>query len=237
MIKETEIEKYKEQHKIFYNALNSMIFDIAFIEACVDLEDRKLCNDWITIKILHRNIFENLISKVHRCFFDNTENDSITLFQFKNNVIGKFLKPEYRNEIRDITKKVSLTFDDFKNRKKVLETNIRFIRHHFIAHRQLTIENAAIADLNEIKMLVEYGQLLFQTLSFGPLDFYSLMEGNGYDFSKETDFLHKSTQQFIKTSFLTSKYITKIHCDFDDTCNDSEKQRLQTIIDDLNSNR
>lgn len=235
VIRPEYIEEYKEQHKIFYRALSSMIFDISFLEACVELQDRELNSDWITIKFLHRNIFENLISKVYRCFFDNSGRDSITLFGFKNNVVGRFIKEEYRTPIVEDISKLSMEYGDFTKRKMDLAQNLLAIRRSFVAHRLLITEDDAVVDLTEIKILVEYGQRLFQTLSFEPRDFYSFAEGDGYDFSKEIEYTHKSTREFIKTSFLTSKYIAKINCELQDDCDDAIKDRIYAFIDDLNT--
>ena len=33
------IDDYKEQHRIFYQALSSMLYDIAFLQAGFDLQD------------------------------------------------------------------------------------------------------------------------------------------------------------------------------------------------------
>lgn len=234
IIKEEYIGEYKEQHKIFYAVLNSMMFDISFIEACVELQDDELNSDWITISFLHRNVFENLISKVFRCFFDKGGNNATSLYKYKNNVIGRFAKEEYRKEIIDKVNKISMGCEDFNKRKNELERNLLSIRHGFIAHRLAITNDEAVVDLSEIKLLVKYGQHLFQALSFEPRDFYSFVEGDGYDFSKEDEFVHGLTRHFIKMSFLSSKHITKIECTFKDDCEEFIKERIQVIIDDLN---
>ncbi len=230
-----KIENYKEQHRIMYITLNSIIFDISFLEACVELQDNELNNDWITIKILHKNIFENLVLKIYKCFFDNSGTDSTNILRFKNNVVRKFLKKEYRRDVIEQINNISLP-TDFINRQEQLRDNIFSIRKDFVAHRLLQTNDNAIVDLNEIKMMFEYGCNLFHVLSFEPQDFYSFIEGDGYDFFKEINYTYKSVRKFIKTSFLTSNYITKIDCQFDDYCDETIKRRLQTIIDDLNTN-
>lgn len=237
VIKSEYIEEYKEQHRIFYCALSSMIFDISFLETCVELQDHELDSDWITIKFLHRNLFENLISKVYKCFFDNSGKDSITLFRFKNNIVHRFIKEEYQTQILDNISKLSSEYDDFTKRKTNLEENLLALRRSFVAHRLLITDDDAVVDLREIKMLVEYGQKLFQTLSFRPLDFYSFAEGDGYDFSKEIEYTRQSLSKFIKTSFLTSKYIAKIDCELQDDCDDAIKERICAIISDLNTKK
>ena len=176
------IDEYKIQHRIFYQSLSSMIFDIAFLQACVDLQDYDLNYDLITVKMLHRNIFDNLISKVYRCFFDKTSG-ATNIIIFKSLVIGRYLKAEHRKEINDKVKELPIFSSEYKNNKfKDLEKNCRDLRHSFIGHRLLATEDNAIIDLDDIRKLVDYGCELFQVLSFEPSDFYSFLEGDGYDF-------------------------------------------------------
>ena len=237
VIIEQYIENYKEQHRIFYSTLSSMIFDMAFLKACVDLQDRELYSDWITVKCLHRDLFENLVSKVYRCFFDKTGGDSTNILLYKNRVSGTYLKSEYREEIRETLKGLNIFSLEFKPTWMKLEKNIVALRNGFIGHRLLTASDNCEVDLTDIRKLVEYAFELHQALSFEPRSFYSAIEGDGYDFSKELAYTEKSTHNFIAHTFLTSKHIKKINCEFDEDCPKDIKERLKAIIQDLNSER
>ena len=57
------------------------------------------------------------------------------------------------------------------------------------------------------------------------------------DFSKELAYTEKSTHNFIAHTFLTSKHIKKINCEFDEDCPKDIKDRLEAIIQTLNNDR
>lgn len=63
IIVETEIEKYKKIHKMLYRSLSMMIHDISFLYATTEFDFFELDSDWISINILHTDIFENLITR------------------------------------------------------------------------------------------------------------------------------------------------------------------------------
>lgn len=231
------IEAYKTQHKIFYQALSSTIFDIAFLKSCVALQDRELNSDWITVKFLHRDLFENLISKIYRLFFDTKGSDTTNILKYKNSVLGIYIKGEYREVLKDSVKDLSILSPEYKTKFDKLKDNVIALRNGYIGHRLLSASDTAEIDLNDIEQLVKNGCELFQTLSFEPKDFYSFIEGDGHDFSKEFTFTDSLTRKFILHTFLTSKFITKIQCEFDEWCPDDVKDRMKTIIDELNTDR
>ena len=230
------IEDYKEQHRIFYQALSSMLYDIAFLQAGFDLQDWEIHYDVITLKMLHRNVFENLISKVHRCFFDGTGN-STSILRYKNNVLGKYLKEDYRQQIRENVKALPIESSGYKSKLKELKENCGAIRNGFVGHRLLDASDNAVVNLDEIKQLVEYGCELFQALSFEPHDFYSFIEGNGFGFDDEIKTTDKLSRNFIFHSFLTSRYITRISCEFEEYCPKDIREKLDTVIQKLNTDR
>lgn len=237
VIEQQYIDDYKKLHRIFYSTLSSMIFDMAFLKECVNLQDNELNSDWISVKFLHRDLFENLISKVYRCFFDNTGTDSTNIFIYKNRVSGTFLKEEHREEIRNTLKGLNIFSLEFKPTLMRLERNIVALRNGFIGHRLLNASDGHEVDLTDIRKLVDYACELFQALSFKPCDFYSFFEGDGHDFSKEFVFTEDLTKKFIAHTFLTSKYITKINCEFDETCPEDIRIRLEKIIQTINTDR
>ena len=209
---------------------------MAFLQAGFDLQDWEIHYDVITLKMLHRNVFENLISKVHRCFFDGMGN-STSLLRYKNNVLGKYLKEEYRQQIRENVKALPIESSEYKSKLNELKENCGAIRNGFIGHRLLDASDNAILNLDEIKQLVEYGCELFQTLSFEPRDFYSFTEGDGVGFDDEIKTTDKLSRNFIYHSFLTSRYITKISCEFEEYCPIDIRNRLEAVIQELNTNR
>lgn len=237
VIEQQYIDDYKKLHRIFYSTLSSMIFDMAFLKECVNLQDNELNSDWISVKFLHRDLFENLISKVYRCFFDNTGTDSTNIFIYKNRVSGTFLKEEHRGEIRNTLKGLNIFSLEFKPTLMRLERNIVALRNGFIGHRLLNASDGYEVDLTDIRKMVDYACELFQALSFEPCDFYSFFEGDGHDFSKEFFFTENLTKKFIAHTFLTSKYITKINCEFDETCPEDIRIRLEKIIQTINTDR
>ena len=237
VILEQYIDNYKEQHRIFYSTLSSMIFDMAFLQACVDLQDRELSSDWITVKGLHRDLFENLILKLYRCFFDLKGSDSTSFLKYKNNVLGVYLKEEYSEQQKDKVKAHPLLSLEYKTKYESIRDNVLALRNGFIGHRLLNASDECEVDLKDIRTLVEYSCDLFQLLSFEPRDFYSFAEGDGHNFSKEFAFTDSLTHNFISHSFLTSRYITKINCEFDEQCPKDVRERLELIIKGINSER
>lgn len=237
IILEQYIEDYKEQHRIFYQTLNSMIYDISFLQNACDLQDWKIHHDFITLRMMYRNIFENLVTKVYRCFFDNSGNDSTNILKYKNKVLRLYLKEEYRQSIVNKVKQLPIESKEFKVKFEELRTNCNSIRNGFIGHRLLTASDDAAVNLNDIKQLVEYGCKLLQALSFEPSDFYSFTEGDGFDFSKEIETTKSLTYNFLIHSFLTSSYINKIECAFDELCPNDIKERLEKILQEINSCR
>ncbi len=237
VILEEYVDSYKEQHRIFYSTLSSMIFDMAFLKACVDLQDGELESDWITVKFLHRDVFENLISKLYRCFFDNTGADSTNILMYKNSVLRTYLKEEYRQEMRDKVKTLDIFSSEYKPIFNKLKENIVALRNRFIGHRLLNVSDECEVDLTDIRKLVEYACELHQVLSFEPREFYSFIEGDGFDFSKEFSYTEKSTHNFIAHTFLTSEHITKISCKIDRDCPKDVRKRIKAVVKELNSNR
>lgn len=235
IILEQHIEDYKEQHRIFYHTLNSMIYDIAFLQTAYDLQDWKIHHDFITLKMLYRNIFENLISKVYRCFFDNSGNSSTNILKYKNKVLRHYLREESRQPIINNVNQLPIESKDFKVKFEELKNNYNSIRNGYIGHRLLNASDDAVVDLKDIKQLVEYGCELLQALSFEPSDFYSFTEGDGFDFSKEIETTKSLSYNFIMHSFLTSSYITKIECEIDKLCPEDIRERLEKTIQELNT--
>ena len=236
IILEQHIEDYKEQHKIFYHTLSSMIYDMTFLQTASDLQNWEIHHDFITLKMLHRNVFENLIIKVYRCVFDHG-NRSTNILSFKNKVIGLFLREEYRQLVKDKVTQLPIESKDFKVRFEELRNNYNSIRNGYIGHRLLNASDDAVVDLKDVKQLVEYGCELLQALSFEPGDFYSFTEGDGVDFSKEIETTKSLSRKFIMHSFLTSSYITKIECEIDELCPKDIRERLEEIIQELNAFR
>lgn len=237
VIVEQKISDYIAIHKHLYRTLSSMIFDISFLEACVDLQDPELESDWISVKFLHRDIFENLITKTYRAFFDNHGPDTTNLFKFKNLLLREFIKPEYRQTILETIRALPIESDEFKPRKVLLERNLLELRSGYIAHGLLNASDTACIDLRDIRQLVEYGCEFFQKLSFEPRSFYSFFEGDGFDFSKEFAFTHASTRNFIKYHYLSSQYISGIQCEFTEDCSPKTKEKLLQTIGELNSSK
>ena len=236
IILEQYIEDYKEQHKIFYHTLSSMIYDMAFLQTAYDLQNWEIHHDFITLKMLYRNVFENLIIKVYRCFFDHG-NSSTNILSFKNKVLGLFLREEYRQYVKDNITQLPIESKEFKVKIEELRNNYYSIRNGYIGHRLLNASDNAVVDLKDIKQLVEYGCELLQALSFEPSDFYSFTEGDGVDFSKEIETTKSISYNFIMHSFLTSSYITKIECEIDELCPKDIRERLEEIIQELNAFR
>jgi len=237
VIEQQYIEDYKTLHRIFYSTLSSMIFDMAFLKECVNLQDNELSSDWISVKFLHRDLFENLVSKVYRCFFDNTGTDSTNIFNYKNRVLGVFLKEEHRQKVKDNVSALNIMSLQYKPSLDRLKENVVALRNGYIGHRLLSASDMCGVDLTDIKKLVEYACELFQALSFEPRDFYSFVEGDGHDFSKEFVFTESLCRKFITHTFLTSKYITKVNCEFDENCPEDIRKRLETIIQTINTDR
>ena len=134
VIKPEFISEYIEQHKLFYRTLSSMIFDVSFIESCLDLQNSELNSDWITVKFIYRNIYENLIIKVSRCFFDNSGRDATNLFRFTNRVLSDFLRPEYKENVLQMIATTGFEDKEYRRKQETLNTNVLGLRDVFIAH-------------------------------------------------------------------------------------------------------
>ncbi len=235
------VDEYKELHKLFYRTLSSMIFDISFIEACSNLQSRTpdINSDWISIKFLFRDVYENLLIKVSRCFFDNSGSDAINLFGFKNKVVGGFIEEKYRCAL--IKQIAGLPMEDKLYKVKInnLKHNVLGLRDQYIAHGLIARQSDELSvDLKDIKELVKNGCQLFQVLSFDPpLDFYSWIEGDGYDFSREFYFTKTSTELFVKYSMLSSRKILEIACVYDEYIEKEEREAILKIVADINDEK
>ena len=107
---------------------------------------------------------------------------------------------------------------------------------HILVSKQSVVLSV---DLQDIKELVQNGCQLFQVLSFDPpLDFYSWLEGDGYDFSREFSYTKDFTEQFVKYSMLSSRYIQFITCEFDmEYAEPDVIEAISKIINDINSEK
>ena len=232
------IDDYVETHKILYRTLSKMISDISFIKACCDLQDVEMEYDWISIKYLHGAIFEGLILRTCKCFFDNSGKDATNLFGFKNSVIGRYLKEEYRDQIKNPVAALHIEDKSYKSKLNDIRDNCLSLRDNFIAHGLLTTNDNAVVDLNDIRELVDYGIELFQVLSFEPGNFYNwLKEGDGYDFSKEIAYTQKSLSNFIRYTMLSSKYISEVDCKISADCEASMVRKIEAMIKEINSSK
>lgn len=234
VIKPEFIEQYVETHKMLYSTLSIMISDISFIEACINLQDGELGTDWISIRYLYRSIFETLILRTYRCFFDNSGKDSTNIFKFKNDIIADFLKDEYRDKVKGNIKELKI--EDKIYKKSVLpnlKKNVSCLRDKYIAHGILNDDTAEV-NLQDIKELLNNGCELFQALSFEPKNFYTFFEGDGYDFSREIAYTQKSLENIIKYTMLSSNYIKSINCTFAPDSNEYVKKRMGEIVDEIN---
>lgn len=228
------LEDYIASHKKLYRTLSSMIFDISFLEACVELQDHDLDYDLITIKFLHRDVFENLITKLYRGFFDNSGQHTTNLFKFKNQVLREFIKPEYYDTIFKSICELPIESAEYKPYKQLLERNILGLRAGYIAHGLDNPSDSATVHLKDVRKLVEYGCELFQKLSFEPKGFYSFFEGDGYDFSKEFSYTGTSTRSFMKYAILSSKHISNITCQVRSDCDTATKEKIDKLVSDIN---
>ena len=131
VIKPEYIDRYVDIHKILYRTLSIMVSDISFIRACVELQDHDFQSDWISIKYLHSTVFESLIIKTYRCFFDNSGTGATNLLKFRNSIIGEYLKEEYTDIVKSQLK--GLKIDDLVFRRTTLkrvENNVTRLRKH-----------------------------------------------------------------------------------------------------------
>lgn len=235
---EEKVDEYVGMHKHFYRSLSSMIFDISFIQACGNLQNLDIMSDWITIKFLHRDVFENLITKVYRCFFDKSGADAINLFRFKNKVLSDYIKVEYKEKLISMIDAITKADELYQHKLKLLEKNIVGLRDPYIAHSLLDKQVDVVeVDLDDISYVVEKGCELFQVLSFEISDFYSFLEGDGYDFSEEFTYTKNSAELFVKYSMLSSKLIKKIECQYTELCTTDEVERLDSLIKSINDNK
>lgn len=237
VIKPEYIQQYVDTHKILYRTLSIMISDVNFLKACVNLQDHDLESDWISIKYLHGTVFESLILRTYKCFFDNSGTDSTNLFKFKNSIIGTFLKDEFREEVKN--KITTLRIEDKVYRRaklEKLEENILCLRDQYIGHGLLNADDATV-DLSDIEDLLKLGCELFQALSFEPKRFYGFFEGDGYDFLKEFAYTEKSLTNLVRYTQLSSTNIRSISCDFDSECDESVAVKIQALVHRINDSK
>lgn len=210
-----------------------MIHDVSFIAACVELEDFDLNFDWITIKFLHQDIFENLIMRTYRVFFDKSGQDVYSLMHFKNCVIGELIKPEYRQQLVDKIRLLPIEDKFYKSKMNAIRDNLVPLRNQYIGHGMLNPSSNEKVDLVDLKELLENGCELFQTLSFNVEDFYR-GTSDGYGFEAEWKYTYSSAKAFIKLSKLSSKYITDVSCKYAKYCPEDVKERIKLVIRELN---
>ncbi len=204
---------------------------------CVELQDHDIQADWISIKYLHGTVFENLIIKTYRCFFDNSGTDATNLLKFRNSIIGEYLKEEYTDIVKSQLK--GLKIDDQVFRRTTLkrvENNVTRLRNQYIAHGLINQDEATV-DLNDIEELLNCGIELFQRLSFKPRGFYTIFEGDGYDFSKEITYTRKSLSNLIRYTMLSSTHISKIKCEYDSECEAPILTKVHKIVDEINNSK
>lgn len=241
VIKPEYIDEYVETHRMLYRTLSIMISDVNFIKACVDLNDVELHHDWISLKYLHGVVFEDLIMRTYKAFFDNKGTDATNLFKFKNSVKGKYLKPEYVDRVKvDIaTSRLEADKEYKKTRLEDLSKNIIYLHDKYVGHGILNAKEEFKVNLSDIKELLEYGCELFQRLSFEPKGFYDpLLESDGYDFSREFSYTEKSLSDFIRYTMLSSSYVKSIDCVIDEDCKEfAVGKKLQRMIDDINESK
>lgn len=159
---------------------------------------------------------------------------------FKNQVIGTFLKDQYKQQVVESINMTGFNDRVYKHKLEALKENVLILRDSYIAHGLLVKQNEdeeSGVDIRDIKELVEKGCQLFQAISFEPRDFYSWIEGDGYDFSKEFAYTHISTELFIKYVMLSSTHITQIDCQYNEYSTAEEVAKVKSILKDINEEK
>lgn len=192
---------------------------------------------FVSIKYLHGTVFENLIIKTYRCFFDKSGTGGTNLLKFRNSIIGEYLKEEYADIVK--SQLIGLKIDDLVFRRTTLERvekKVTRLRNQYIAHGLINQDEATV-DLDDIEELLNCGIELFQMLSFEPRGFYTILEGDGYDFSKEITYTRKSLSNLIRYTMLSSTHISKIICEYDPECEAPISTKVHKIVDEINNSK
>ena len=232
VLKKEYIEEYENTHRMLYRTLSMMISDISYLEAYFkSIDDQFELFDWTSLFHLQTAIFESLIIKTYRLFYDDTYNDNKTIYRFKNKIMGNLINERFKddliNEINQIPK-----IDDHKT--EAFKKNIIILRNKNIAHGTIDFNLAQVC-LQDIKDFHKYGCKMFQKLSFEPANFYEeKYDGVGYDFEKENIYTKKAYFELLNYVALSSSYITSIKCDLAPYCDDDVMKKINNIIEEIN---
>ncbi len=230
-----KLKEYIEMHKLFYRTLGSMIFDISFIESCCDLNEKGVETDEITLHALYKDVFENLLIKVYRGFFDSGR-EATSLFLFKNKVLNEYISDTYKNTLITQIRLLPIENRKYRNKLENIRASVRELRNQYLAHGLIEKQSEdVVVYLADIKELVEKGCELYQVLSFDPpLDFYSWVEGGGTDFKEEFLCTRELTDHFLKCASLSSSFIKSISCEYVELCEPEEIALYSTNISSIN---
>lgn len=242
IIKPDKISAYQNLHKIIYRALSSMIFDLCFVENGYAMSQtyKNTRPDEISRSLIFRDMFSVLILKTYKAFFDNSGIDSTNLLKFKNKIIGTFVKDEYRYSILTEISNCRISDNSYKSKLESIKTNTFKLRDTVLAHNLNVPSGSDSVYLPDIRELLENGCELFQALSFRPLDFYSWIEGDGYDFSREFTYTKELTRRVWEYFYLSSDYIQKIDGDIYVeyfTVPEESQKELSVLIESINKGK
>ncbi len=90
-----------------------------------------------------------------------------TLPKFKNRIIKDFLRPEYKDQLRDVLKEWD------RNKFQEIEVRVTGMRHNIVAHRTLDtssgLPNNAMrgVTVSELREVYDHAERLFRILGFG----------------------------------------------------------------------
>ena len=219
-----------------------MIFDLCFVDNGYAMSQtyKNTRPDEVSRSVIFRDMFSVLILKTYKAFFDNSGTDSTNLFRFKNQIVRTFVKKEYHDAVVTDISNCQISNSNYKKKLESIKTNTLKLRDTVLAHNLNVSGSSYSVYLPDIRELLENGCELFQALSFRPLDFYSWIKGDGYDFSREFAYTKETTRSMWEYFYLSSDYVKKIDSDINvenSTTPEESWKELSALIESINKGK
>jgi len=161
------IKDYDNGLAFFYSELITINTNIFIINKIRKFRFDLFCapDDCTFFHMVINNFFEYSLIIISRLFKD-TGKDCFTLPKFKNKIISKYIKPEYRIKFKQRIKNL-----EFQNLTSDILNRIFDLRNKRLAHNLeeyiKDIKNIGLINYSELEKLRDCANQLFESLSFG----------------------------------------------------------------------
>jgi len=233
------LAEYEEQRNSLIQIMSSLIIDNIYIKQSFEKQwNRKWEIDIVNIDTASQFYIiciSHLVIKLNACIFDNAGTDVITLLKFKNNVVNKWIKKEYHEELLFCISQAKWNDDIYKKKVEQMKGDISDFRDKTLAHNLLKGSDVIISIYDLIEIYTAACELL-ETLCFGKFTIEGVFQNSMLHdyFKKEKDATEESVRKYRNAAVIYSDLIKDVIVEPKDGLTEDEKKSFESIKEHIN---